>query len=582
MKEHKVKKDKKSKKEKSGKKERKAKVGKKERKVKRHRDRENSPSNSTSSSDSDCSDQQRRNGDHQSDLNVRDSRNNSSSSINRGVEIDRRRHLYHLLSFIMIAKIPLFTHEIHMIIKALHDGEYVDIEETREYASLSDPENKSLVHQLMYCLPVLYKTNCGWYKDSATTDVKGYVTKSLISINVLRPLDQQLSMSESMASTQILSKLRHFMSRYPSLIVELIPIFDSLHGGNAVQVDDIEDEEVREELEGVFRALQLELDAHEGYSLPSSSRQTLIREVLEHIMYMLQSYETSCEVVTTVLADSRGSHADDNEVKSMLMHTSAHSNHHGNSRTNHRYDHEGSHTDNNDRSDDDSHEQLNSLKRKLVGPAMPTRDQIEEAHQLLLHVATTDSEDDNEYGPLMEDTLSTMHTQAISCLPLGFVGLEDAAVLAMGMNSSKISYSSKVVVETTNQSSSTVQQAREEWILDPGESKALSGMLSGAAMTNRKFQTGKQAKKRAEHMSIQNEFLRQQQQQQQEASHQQKLDSSRDERMKAKSSSSSEEVNTRGPSLMEMHLQSKHSKQPEIISGRVPFNREKVCCSVVG
>jgi len=38
------------------------------------------------------------------------------------------------------------------------------------------------------------------------------------------------------------------MSRYPSLIVELLPIFGSLHEGNAVQLDDIEVvyEEVKE------------------------------------------------------------------------------------------------------------------------------------------------------------------------------------------------------------------------------------------------------------------------------------------------------------------------------------------------
>ncbi len=234
------------------------------------------------------------------------------------VESDRRIQLYHLLSFIMITKTPLFTHEIHMIIKALDDGEYVDIEgETTEYSSLSDPQNKSLVLQLMHCLPVLHKVNHGWYKDSATTDVKGYVTNSLVSINIVRPLGQQLSMSESMASTQILSKLRLFMSRYPSLIVELLTIFGSL-----------------------FRALQLQLDAKEGYSLPNSSRQTLIRDVLDHIMYMLQSYETSYGVVTSLLTTTRTSRADAscNAEAIMVESTSAHSNRHGSSHINHRHD----------------------------------------------------------------------------------------------------------------------------------------------------------------------------------------------------------------------------------------------------
>lgn len=229
-----------------------------------------------------------------------------------------------------------------------------------------------------------------------------------------------------------------------------------------------------------------------------------------------------------------------------------------------------------------------------MGPAMPTRDQIEEAHQLLLHAPRSrdvDSEEDDQYGPAMEDPLSMRHSQAvISSLPLGFVGLEDAAVLAIDMNSRTNNGLNSVLVESSSDqppssTTSTVQQVREEWILDPGESKALSGMLSGAAaMTNRKFQTGKQAKKRAEHMSIQNEFLRQQQQQQQQSEGgvlRQKEDPPscvEQEQMKA---SCREEVSTRGPSLMEMHLQSKHSKQPETFGGRVPFNREKVCNSSV-
>ena len=595
MKEDKVKKDKKrksNKKEKISKKEKKEKSVRREKKGKKHRERILSPSRSTSSSDSVCSSRQGRDDNRQREFITSNRR--SSGSSNKVVESDRRIQLYHLLSFIMIAKSPLFTHEIHMIIKALDDGEYVDIEgETTEYSFLSDPQNKSLVLQLMHCLPVLHKVNHGWYKDSATTDVKGYVTNSLVSINVVRPLGQQLSMSESMASTQILSKLRLFMSRYPSLIVELLPIFGSLHEGNAVQLDDIEDEDVREELGGMFRALQLQLDAEEGYSLPNSSRQTLIREVLDHIMYMLQSYETSYGVVTSLLTTTRTSRADAscNAEAIVVASASAHSNRHGSSHINHRYDHDlGSSHEGRDHSDEGEgvHEQPNPLKRKLLmGPAMPTRDQIEEAHQLLLHAPRSrdvDSEDDDEYGPAMEDPLSMRHSQAvISSLPLGFVGLEDAVVLAIDMNSRTSNGLNSVLVESSSDQppSSTVQQAREEWILDPGESKALSGMLSGAAaMTNRKFQTGKQAKKRAEHMSIQNEFLRQQQQSEGGVLRQKEDPSSCVEQGQMKASSG-EEVSTRGPSLMEMHLQSKHSKQPETFGGRVPFNREKVCNSSV-
>jgi len=175
MKEDKVKKDKKrksNKKEKISKKEKKEKSVRREKKGKKHRERILSLSRSTSSSDSDCSSRQGRVDNRQREFITSNRR--SSSSSNRVVESDRRIQLYHLLSYIMITKTPLFTHEVHMIIKALDDGEYVDFEgETTEYASLYDPQNKSLVLQLMHCLPVLHKVDHGWYKDSSTTDVKG-------------------------------------------------------------------------------------------------------------------------------------------------------------------------------------------------------------------------------------------------------------------------------------------------------------------------------------------------------------------------------------------------------------------------
>lgn len=82
-------------------------------------------------------------------------------------------------------------------------------------------------------------------------------------------------------------------------------------------------------------------------------------------------------------------------------------------------------------------------------------------------------------------------------LPLGFTALPD--------DLAEVEKEEEGYVEGEEGTSSTVKE-REEWLLTPGESKAFA-VLDGV-LTNRKFQSGKQAKKVAEKHLIQKAYMK--------------------------------------------------------------------------
>ena len=101
-------------------------------------------------------------------------------------------------------------------------------------------------------------------------------------------------------------------------------------------------------------------------------------------------------------------------------------------------------------------------------------------------------------------------------------------------------------------------------------------MLSGTALANRKFQTGKQAKKRAEQMTIQNEFMRQQEK---NHSQQRQLDGTESNHVIGYDCDNqvSTTTNTTTLSLMDQHLMKKSKQQVEEVNvGRKAFDRERV------
>lgn len=155
-------------------------------------------------------------------------------------------------------------------------------------------------------------------------------------------------------------------------------------------------------------------------------------------------------------------------------------------------------------------------------------------------------------------------------------------------------------------SDSADQLKREEWILEPGESQALNGMIPLSFLSkrmslflfdyflwlalggggnsaidplalfgkSRKFQTGKQAKKNAEAVIIQREYARSLMQQEAEK-RREELGNAAD---KQEDSEYTEEVASRPLSLMEEHLAKRQRLQEEKKGQpqeRRPFDRER-------
>lgn len=115
---------------------------------------------------------------------------------------------------------------------------------------------------------------------------------------------------------------------------------------------------------------------------------------------------------------------------------------------------------------------------------------------------------------------------------------------------------------------------REEWIVDPGDSKALRALGGGEAglfQGPRKFQSGKEAKKKAEALAIQREYLR-------KVAEQRKQDGSGDNNNDVTEESAAVVVE-RAPSLLEEHMQKRARLNEEQgkktqSKERRPFDRE--------
>eukprot|EP00981_Chlorochromonas_danica_P003773 scaffold691_cov181-Ochromonas_danica.AAC.26 len=119
---------------------------------------------------------------------------------------------------------------------------------------------------------------------------------------------------------------------------------------------------------------------------------------------------------------------------------------------------------------------------------------------------------------------------------------------------------------------------REEWIVDPGDSKALRALGGGEAglfQGPRKFQSGKEAKKKAEALAIQREYLR-------KVAEQRKQDSNDNNEVAAEGSTGAADndvVVERAPSLLEEHMQKRARLNEEQgkktqSKERRPFDRE--------
>jgi hypothetical protein len=178
---------------------------------------------------------------------------------------------------------PELMKDIPTVLKALDDGEFVDVNE------VSNPTSREILTNLMRYLPVLYNHGNGWYKETLHTKVTQYVVSQLEKEQHIKD-GSELTMSESLASKNVMLKLMVLLETFPDLKGELGSLFATILGGDAIQVDSLDNEDIRDGLEDIFRAIGLERTA-DGYSIPQGRKTELVTEALQHLVTAFESYE---------------------------------------------------------------------------------------------------------------------------------------------------------------------------------------------------------------------------------------------------------------------------------------------------
>jgi hypothetical protein len=179
---------------------------------------------------------------------------------------------------------PKLMSELSLVLKSLDDGEYVDI------SAIRDSATKTALGELMRLLPVLYNEPNGWYKQTERTNVTQYVLSELLTHHAILPATD-LSMSQSLASKNVMLKLMVLLSSFPDLKGEFSGLLSTLLDGNAIQVDALDNEDIRDGLEDIFKAMGLER-TREGYGIPEGRKEELVREAIEHLVEVFDSYDT--------------------------------------------------------------------------------------------------------------------------------------------------------------------------------------------------------------------------------------------------------------------------------------------------
>lgn len=187
----------------------------------------------------------------------RDHAQSSSSSKSHRASIPEDEPLAVLLNN-AILKFPKLLEELPSMISTLDAGQFISIE------SISDLEQRNLLTEIALKLPLHYdKEDRLWFKNDKDISISGYILNFLLDDGCIKQ-PTELSISESIACQHgHWRTLMTLLSSYPELRTEFPQLLSVLRDGNCIDVDNIENETIREGLEKVFRSLEL-INTDEG------------------------------------------------------------------------------------------------------------------------------------------------------------------------------------------------------------------------------------------------------------------------------------------------------------------------------
>ena len=353
---------------------------------------------------------------------------------------------------------PVLLIELPQILAAMDQGEVVTVN------GISDPSKRAFLSHLFEAhLPVLQEARGaqGWYKEPQITSLSGYILMDLLTTgSIIQP--SRLSVSQQHASRSLPLHLLNLNERYPEIRPDLLGLFESIHDGQGVVLDGLENEEIAEGLARVFGSLGLARGI-DGWGLPGNRDD--VREAVGCVVQMLllgpeRPGAGDKDGVTGWKRDEReqGDGGED-EVEDEGSQSSE-SGDDGNAR---------------DAADDAAMPPPNNSSQKMIGPSMP----------ILGTGDISEDEEDDDVGPrpAVETSLGPIARYAVSDTPLGLDGLDDDSPVLAGFGVGLSSRSKK----------NSVSHEREEWMLTPGEQRAALEAFG----ENRKFSQGKLARKAA-------------------------------------------------------------------------------------
>jgi hypothetical protein len=439
-----------------------------------------------------------------------------------------------------LLRFPALQAELASLLTALDTNKAV------QTVYIEDQDMKTYLEVLMSHLPVSHTAHEGWSKDMKMESVKSYVIEALLkSGSIVQP--SAMTSSQSTATRFTVSKFFYLMEKYPDLLQEIEPILQMIRDGGVVDIDQIENEDIVELLSSFLSSMGLELiddlDEH-GYSLPSqSSSHHQAKDIINQYLDLLKSFQKAKKLLLSRPV------ANANQISSSSMHSAQAPN----TNSHENEDSSSSSISSSDSSDDDESVRAISAKdsARSIGPAMPTMAQLALAQTSAKKY--TPADDDDGYGPSLPSTKrlpSSSDILARQQMPLVYMEMPAYPPIG-GADDDE---------EDVQVSNETKPIVREDWMLTPGERDPFSGIKDDK---NRKFQTGKSAKKLAEALIKQREEYEK-------------------EVQEAGGVLADDETNKRGPSLMEQHHASKKSKHDHKSSSsaitaleRLPFDRER-------
>lgn len=375
--------------------------------------------------------------------------------------------------------------EFPAILQSLDSGEFVHVDR------ISDSVFRGYLQSILTMLPsgangcgVRQDPQLGYYREKrvAVSIVDCILSLLLESRTIAHPKD--LSASQQQCSRKAPMVLLSLIDKYPKLIEELPALLYQIEQGNAVQLRDIKDEELAEGLEELLRSLGL-IEGSDGYGLPVET--AVSRTMAESIKYFTEIFNDHMRYLS--IGRHFGSHVKDSQKKieksdrppSPLPSQSRKSDSSSSESSSSSSDDNDDGREKSDESDEESSKGAADSAAPIKGPTRPSKSELMMAQiQARTMVAgeykdlveSSDEDNDDVMGPQLLSHRTSSNRPRVelneAVLPLGFVGAD----------SSFLSADTPGSFSQTNEHSevnSNIANKREEWLLTPGDSKALQG-----------------------------------------------------------------------------------------------------------